>query len=123
MDSIHAQAMLDCDPMGPLMIQIVKLYNATDVTKFEAFGRVLSGTLKLGQRVRVLGEGYTPDDEEDMVETVVESCAVFESRYQINMQSVTPGAWVLLGGVDGTIFVLSISLHCQDCYYYGLWGI
>lgn len=81
MDSSYAQAMLQCDPSGPLMIQIVKLYNATDVTKFEAFGRVLSGTMKVGQKVRVLGESYSPDDEEDMAEKEVETLSIFESRY------------------------------------------
>jgi U5 small nuclear ribonucleoprotein component len=34
---------------------------------FYAFGRIISGTLKKGDEVKVLGEGYTIEDEEDLV--------------------------------------------------------
>ena len=33
---------------------------------FDALGRVLSGTIKKGQNVKLLGEKYNIDDEEDM---------------------------------------------------------
>ena len=47
------------------MANVCKLYPKPDCTGFDAFARVLSGTLKVGDRVRVLGEGYSPEDEED----------------------------------------------------------
>lgn len=103
MDSDLVKAMKACDPHGPLMIQITKLYNSADGEKFDAFGRVMSGTVRAGQRVRVLGEGYTIDDDEDMTVQTVESVSVFESRYRIDTQSVVAGNWVLLGGVDQSI--------------------
>ena len=80
LDSPYAEAMSQCDPSGPLMIQIVKLYNSVDMGSFEAFGRVMSGTLKQGQHVRALGESYTPEDEEDMADKLVETISIFESR-------------------------------------------
>ena len=33
---------------------------------FYAYGRVVSGTLKQGQEVKVLGEAYTLEEEEDI---------------------------------------------------------
>lgn len=33
------------DPNGPLMINIMKLFNKSDCLSFDAFGRVLSGTV------------------------------------------------------------------------------
>jgi 116 kDa U5 small nuclear ribonucleoprotein component len=54
------------DPEGPLLINIVKLFNHEACNQFSAFGRVFSGTLKKNQRVKVLGEAYTLEDEEDM---------------------------------------------------------
>lgn len=72
--------MLACDPKGPLMIQIVKLYPTPDANEFRAFGRVLSGTVTKGQRVKVLGEAYSPEDEEDMVVQTVEGVSISESR-------------------------------------------
>ena len=56
-----------CDPKGPLCINVVKLFNNEIDGRFYSFGRVISGTLKQGQDVKVLGEGYNLEEEEDMV--------------------------------------------------------
>lgn len=69
-----------CDPQGPVMVQIGKLYHTTDAQSFRAFGRVLSGTLKKGMDIKVLGEGYSPEDEEDMMKATVEDIWISESR-------------------------------------------
>jgi U5 small nuclear ribonucleoprotein component len=69
-----------CDPDGPIMVQIAKLYHTTDAQSFRAFGRVISGTLKKGLEVKVLGEGYSPEDEEDMVKATVEDLWISQAR-------------------------------------------
>lgn len=69
-----------CDPNGPVMVQIAKLYHTTDAQSFRAFGRVISGTLKKGLEVKVLGEGYSPEDEEDMVKATVEDLWISQAR-------------------------------------------
>lgn len=63
------------------MVQVGKLYHTTDAQSFRAFGRVLSGTLKKGMGVKVLGEGYSPEDEEDMMKSTVEDIWISEARY------------------------------------------
>lgn len=103
LNSKYAHGMNVCDPSAHLMIQIVKLYNVDDVTKFDAFGRVLSGTIKVGQSVRVLGEGYSPEDDEDMSVQEVTGLAIFEARYKVKVNSVSAGNWVLISGVDTSI--------------------
>ena len=50
---------------GPLMIHTTKLFPTEDGTSFHVFGRVMSGTLYANQEVRILGENYTLQDEED----------------------------------------------------------
>lgn len=62
----HRLFVCSCNADGKLMVQVTKLYNDDTATQFFAFGRVLSGTLRPGDWVRVLGEGYSLDDEEDM---------------------------------------------------------
>lgn len=52
-------------PQGPLMCHTTKMYSTEDGVQFHAFGRVLSGTIQAGQPVKVLGENYTLEDEED----------------------------------------------------------
>eukprot|EP00069_Balaena_mysticetus_P018353 bmy_11377T0 len=64
-DSDLGEAMSDCDPDGPLMCHTTKMYSTDDGVQFHAFGRVLSGTIHAGQPVKVLGENYTLEDEED----------------------------------------------------------
>lgn len=56
-----------CDPKGPLCINVVKLFNNELDGRFYAFGRIISGTLNSGQDVKVLGEGFNLEEEEDMV--------------------------------------------------------
>jgi U5 small nuclear ribonucleoprotein component len=85
------------------MIQIVKLYNADNVSTFDAFGRVLSGTIKVNDSVNVLGEGYSPDDEENMFVKQVTSLSIYESRYKVNVNKVPCGNWVLISGIDQSI--------------------
>ncbi|KAJ3158771.1 U5 small nuclear ribonucleoprotein component [Geranomyces michiganensis] len=103
LDGPYAEAMKSLDPEGPLMLHVVKLYNATDMTQFDALGRVMSGTVRVGQQVRVLGEGYTPDDEEDMTIREVTGLSLFESRYKVKVTAASAGSWVLLEGIDAGI--------------------
>jgi U5 small nuclear ribonucleoprotein component len=98
------ESLLKCDPRGPLVIQIAKLYSTVDGLRFDAFGRILSGTVQSGQRVRVLGESYTAEDEEDMTIQEISSVSIYSSRYRIDVPSLSAGNWVLLGGVDESIF-------------------
>lgn len=100
-----AKAMLSCDPEGPLMVQITKLYPSPDAQEFHAFGRILSGTAKAGMQVKVMGEGYSPEDEEDMAIARIENVWVHESRYRLpaGEDGLIAGNFVLLGGVDNSI--------------------
>ncbi|TBU50013.1 Calreticulin family-domain-containing protein [Dichomitus squalens] len=104
MSSELAQTMQECNPEGPVMVQIAKLYHTTDAQTFRAFGRVISGTVRKGMDVKVLGEGYSPEDEEDMVKAVVEDIWISEARYFIPAEEAPAGNLVLLGGVDASIF-------------------
>ncbi len=48
---------------GPLLLNIVKLYHANDYKNFRALGRVISGKVKKGERLKVMGEAYISGDE------------------------------------------------------------
>lgn len=120
LDSALAQSMRQCSADGPLVIQIAKLYQTIDAQDFRAFGRVLSGTVRVGDRVKVLGEGYTQDDEEDMVMATVEGVWVSETRYVVPSEGIPAGSLALLGGIDGNITktatVVSPSIDAEDLY-------
>jgi U5 small nuclear ribonucleoprotein component len=92
-----------CDPRGPLMINVVKLYSEPDGTAFTAFGRVLSGTVRPGTKVKVLGDAYTLEDDEDMMNQEVDTVSMSLGRYRVDVSRVAAGNWVLLRGVDDSI--------------------
>lgn len=98
-----AESMLSCNPNGPTVVQIAKLYQTSDAQGFRAFGRVMSGTISRGQPVYVLGEGYSLEDEEDMASAVVEAVMIDESRYNVDITRAYPGNLILLSGVDASI--------------------
>ena len=102
-DTKTAESIAKCDQDGPLVVQITKLFNTPDAEHFYSFGRVLSGIAKAGQQVRVLGEGYTIDDEEDMSISTISDTWIAESRYNVPTSGVPAGNWVLLGGIDNSI--------------------
>merc|ERR1711881_262611 len=52
--------MKNCDPQGPLMMYISKMVPTSDKGRFYAFGRVFSGKIATGQKVRIMGPNYTP---------------------------------------------------------------
>ncbi len=103
LDTKVASAMARCDQDGPLVVQVTKLFNTSDAAGFYSFGRVMSGTARAVQQVRVLGEGYSLDDEEDMTTATISDTWIANSRYNIPTSGVPAGNWVLLGGVDNSI--------------------
>ena len=66
---------------GPLMVHTTKLYATQDATQFHVFGRVISGTLYANQDVRVLGENFSLQDEEDSRHSQVGRLWISEARY------------------------------------------
>lgn len=63
------------------MCHTTKMYSTDDGVQFHAFGRVLSGTIHAGQPVKVLGENYTLEDEEDSQICTVGRLWISVARY------------------------------------------
>ena len=103
LDSDIAQSMSTCNPDGPLVVEVTKLYTSADAKSFNAFGRILSGTATPSQPVRVLGEGFSLDDEEDSVSTTITAVSLACSRYNIPVTGCPAGNLVLLSGIDNSI--------------------
>ena len=95
--------MLGCDPKGLLMVNVTKMYHKPDCASFDAFGRVLSGTLRVGQAVKVMGESYSIDDQEDSSTQTVSRLWLHMSRYRIEVSEVPAGCLALVEGVEGSL--------------------
>lgn len=92
-----------CDRNGPLLIYVSKLYHNKECEDFWAFGRILSGTIRKGQEVKVLNSNYTPSNDEDASIQTVSNVLIHNSRYQLEKEYIPAGNWVLIEGIDSTI--------------------
>ena len=99
-DSELSNAMQTCDPDGPLMVHTCKMYSTEDGVSFRVFGRVISGTVHAGDVVKVLGENYTLEDEEDSRVLTMGRLWIAEARYTVEVNRVPAGNWVLMEGID-----------------------
>ena len=54
-----------CNPNGKVMMYISKMVPTADKGRFYAFGRVFSGTVKSGHKVRIMGPNYVPGKKDD----------------------------------------------------------
>jgi len=112
--SAAAVAMRACKADGPLIANVVKLYNTPDGTKFLALARIYSGTVRTGQRVRVLGEGFSQEDDEDMAVAEVAAVAVGVGRFSIEVSQAVAGNCVLLDGIDAPIKKTATIVDMQE---------
>lgn len=57
----------DRDPKAPLMLYVSKTVPTSDKGRFYAFGRVFSGTVRSGLKVRIQGPDYVLGQKEDLL--------------------------------------------------------
>ena len=106
--------MMECNSNGPLMIHVVKLYPASDGQSFSAFGRIYSGTIKPGDKIKVLGEAYSPQDDEDMATTIVSTISIPRGRRRTEVSMASAGSWILLDGLDSYIAKTATITSASD---------
>jgi len=99
-DDIWAQGIAKCDPDGPLMMYISKMIPTPDKGRFFAFGRVFSGTVRTGQKVKIMGPNYVQGKKEDLYVKNVQRTILMMGRKTESVESVTCGNTCALVGID-----------------------
>jgi elongation factor 2 len=90
----------DCDPKAPLMLYVSKMVPTSDKGRFYAFGRVYSGTVRSGLKVRIQGPNYTPGKKEDLFIKNIQRTILMMGRFVEPIEDVPSGNIVGLVGVD-----------------------
>lgn len=91
----------NCDPKAPLMLYISKMVPTADRGRFFAFGRIFSGTVKSGQKVRIMGNNYIYGKKQDLYDDKpVQRSVLMMGRYQEAVEDMPCGNVVGLVGVD-----------------------
>lgn len=100
MDDECAKAIRECDPNGPLMIFVSKMVPTSDKGRFYAFGRVFSGIVRGGMKVRIMGPNYVPGKKDDLFVKSIQRTVLMMGRYVEHIEDVPAGNTVGLVGVD-----------------------
>ena len=92
--------MKTCDPNGPLMMYVSKMVPTSDKGRFFAFGRVFSGKVATGLKVRIMGPNYVPGKKDDLYLKSIQRTILMMGRYTEPIEDVPCGNICGLVGVD-----------------------
>ena len=70
----------------------------------------------LAHALKVLGEAYSLDDQEDSAQQVVSRLWVYNARYRVEVSEVPAGCWALIEGVDGSLVktgTITAAMHAK----------
>jgi elongation factor 2 len=101
LDDEAATAIRTCDTSdgAPLMMYISKMVPSAD-NRFIAFGRVFSGKVGTGQKVRILGPNYVPGKKTDLFTKSIQRVVIMMGRYTETVTDIPAGNTCGLVGVD-----------------------
>ena len=99
-DDPSGQAIKNCDKNGPLMCFISKMVPTNDKGRFYAFGRVFSGVIETGQKVRIMGPNYVPGSKNDLNIKNIQRTVIMMGGKVESVPNVPCGNTVGLVGID-----------------------
>ncbi|KAK3833642.1 MAG: P-loop containing nucleoside triphosphate hydrolase protein [Linnemannia gamsii] len=116
LDDECAKGIASCDPNAPLMLYISKMVPTSDKGRFYAFGRVFSGTVRAGLKVRIQGPNYQPGSKSDLFVKSVQRIVLMMGRYVEPIEDCPAGNIVGLIGID-QFLLKSGTITTSDAAY------
>merc|ERR1712057_105255 len=116
MDDAAANAIRACDPAGGLMMYVSKMVPTSDKGRFHAFGRVFSGPIATGSKVRIQGPHYKPGSKEDLNVKNIQRTVLMMGRTVEQIADVPCGKTVALVGVDQFILKSGTITDIEDAH-------
>jgi elongation factor 2 len=90
----------DCNPKGPLMLYVSKMVPTSDKGRFYAFGRVFSGTVRSGLKVRIQGPNYRVGKKDDLFIKAIQRTVLMMGGKVEPIDDMPAGNIVGLVGID-----------------------
>eukprot|EP00168_Porphyra_purpurea_P000775 TRINITY_DN108_c0_g1_i10.p2 TRINITY_DN108_c0_g1~~TRINITY_DN108_c0_g1_i10.p2 ORF type:complete len:470 (+),score=141.96 TRINITY_DN108_c0_g1_i10:1144-2553(+) len=98
------------------MLYISKMVPAADRGRFIAFGRVFSGTVRTGVKVRIMGSNYEPGSKKDLNIKAVQRAMLMMGRRTEAVDSVPCGNTVGIVGLDSVILKTASISDSEDAF-------
>jgi elongation factor 2 len=124
MDDECAVGIRECDKNGPLMMYVSKMIPAdASNSRFYAFGRVFAGTVKTGQKVRLMTPEYVPGKKTGLYLKSVQRTVIMMGRYVEQVQDIPAGNTCGLVGIDqyiiktGTVSTSEVAHNFKTMKY------
>merc|ERR1712002_771075 len=99
-DDAACTGIKNCDTDAPLMMYVSKMVPTSDKGRFYAFGRVFSGKVGSGMKVRIMGPNYVPGSKADLYEKSIQRSILMMGRFVEAIEDVPAGNIFGLVGVD-----------------------
>jgi elongation factor 2 len=115
-DDPIAESMRTCNSKGPLMMYVSKMVPAVDRGRFYAFGRVFSGTISSGMKVRIMGPNYVPGSKTDLSIKPVQRTILMMGKYIEAIPSVPAGNICGLVGIDQYLVKTGSLSDCESAH-------
>lgn len=115
-DDACCTAIRNCDPNGPLMLYISKMVPSSDKGRFIAYGRVFAGTVRAGQKVRIMGPNHVPGTKKDLAVKSVQRTLLMMGRRTDSVDSCPCGNIVGLVGLDTVLVKTGTISDSADAF-------
>eukprot|EP00742_Colponemidia_sp_Colp-10_P021516 GILJ01025253.1.p1 GENE.GILJ01025253.1~~GILJ01025253.1.p1 ORF type:complete len:624 (-),score=49.81 GILJ01025253.1:116-1987(-) len=104
----------ECSPNAPLIIYVSKIVPIWRGTSLSAFGRVFSGTLKAGHKVRIMGSNYKLGKRADLFENKSIPRPYFNFGRVLESADEMPAGNLLHIGSVAERYILKSATICDD---------
>lgn len=114
LDDEAATAIRTCDTSdgAPLMMYISKMIPGAD-NRFTAFGRVFSGKVATGAKVRILGPNYVPGKKSDLFTKAIQRVVIMMGRVTETVADIPAGNTCGLIGIDQFLVKSGTITNCE----------
>ncbi|KAF9371188.1 Elongation factor 2 [Mortierella sp. AD011] len=115
-DDECAKSIGECNPNGPLMLYVSKMVPTSDKGRFYAFGRVFSGTVRAGLKVRIQGPNYQVGSKNDLFVKSIQRIVLMMGRTVEPIEDCPAGNIVGLVGVDQFLLKSGTITTCETAH-------